>query len=137
VPLIAHVTAGPQHESTCVEPLLGAFQIPQPVGRPRSRPESLAGDKAYSVQRIRQYLRERGIRPVIPHRENERASHDGRVPFDRDTYRRRGVIEQCVGWLKECRRIGTRFDKLAVNFLGMVTLAMIGRCLRILFSDTT
>lgn len=106
------------------------------MGRPRSRPESLAGDKAYSVRRVRQYLRERGIRPVIPHRENERAVRDGRVRFDSVAYRRRCVIEQCVGWLKECRRIGTRFDKLAVNFQGMVTLAMIGRYLKILFSDT-
>jgi transposase len=46
------------------------------------------------------------------------------------------VIERCIGWLKECRRIGTRFEKLAVNFLAMVKLAMIGRCLRIALSDS-
>ncbi|MCH8252944.1 MAG: transposase, partial [Planctomycetes bacterium] len=39
------------------------------------------------------------------------------------------------GWLKESRRIGTRFEKLAVNFHGMLQLAMIRRYLRILFSD--
>jgi transposase len=134
-PLIAQLTPGQQHESTYVESLLDAFQIPQSLGRPRSRPEQLAGDKAYSIPRIRQFLRDRGIRAVIPHKENERASRDGRVRFDKVAYRQRCVIEQCVGWLKECRRIGTRFDKLAVNFHGMVTLAMIGRYLKLLFSD--
>ena len=51
------------------------------------------------------------------------------------TYRGRCVAEQCVGWLKEFRRIGTRFEKLAVNFHGMLQLAMICRYFRLLFSD--
>lgn len=137
IPLSAHVTAGQQHESTCVEPLLEAIAVPQPLGRPRCRPAALAGDKAYSVARIRAWLRERRIRPVIPHKENERARTDGRVRFDKKAYRRRCVIEQCVGWLKECRRIGTRYDKLAVTFQAMLSLAMIERYLKILFSDRT
>jgi len=72
---------------------------------------------------------------VIPHKDNEAARYDGRVKFDREAYRRRAVVEQCVGWMKECRRIGTRFEKLAVNFHGMLQLAMIGRYLKLLFSD--
>jgi len=110
-------------------------RIPQPSGRPRNRPAQLAGDKAYSVSHLRQWLRSRRIRPVIPHKENERAFRDGRTYFDKAAYKGRCVIEQCMGWLKECRRIGTRFDKLAVNFHGMVSLAMIGRYLKLLFSD--
>jgi hypothetical protein len=35
------------------------------------------------------------------------------------------VVEQCVGWLKECRAVGTRLDKLAVNCTATVKLAMI------------
>jgi transposase len=115
--------------------LLDAVSIAQPLGRPRCRPGSLAGDKAYSINRIRKWLRARRIRPVIPHKENEHARNDGRVKFDRAAYRRRCVIEQCVGWLKEARRIGTRFEKLAVNFHAMVALAMLDRYLKILFSD--
>ena len=42
------------------------------------------------------------------------------------------VLEQCVGWLKECRRVGTRFDKLAGSFLSFVKMAIIQRYLRIL-----
>lgn len=95
----------------------------------------MAGGKAYSVPRVRDWLKAWGIEPVIPHKNNEHARHDPAVLFDRRTYRRRAVVEQCVGWLKECRRIGTRFEKLAVNFHGMLQLAMIGRYLKLLFSD--
>ena len=45
------------------------------------------------------------------------------------------MVEQCVGWLKEFRRIGTRYEKLAVNFLGMIRLAIIARYLRLLDSS--
>ena len=106
--------------------------VPQPIGRPRKRPRRLAADKAYRGRRIRDWLRDRGIGRVIPSAENERARHDGRVKFDKLAYRRRAIIENCVGWLKECRRIATRFEKLAVNYLGMLKLAMIERYLRLL-----
>jgi transposase len=99
----------------------------------RHKPRKLAADKGYSVQRIRDWLMERKIKPVIPHKDNEKARHDPTVTFDREAYRGRCVVEQCVGWLKEFRRIGTRFEKLAVNFHGMLQLAMIRRYLRLLF----
>jgi transposase len=96
----------------------------------------VAGDKGYSFPWIRRWLRGRAIGAVIPQRSNEVARHRGRpLAFDREAYRRRSIIECCVGWLKECRRIGTRFEKLAVNFLAMAKLAIIERILGILFSD--
>ncbi len=123
------------HESTQVELVMNGIAIPQRLGRPRTRPKRLAADKGYSVQRVRDWLRARGIKTIIPHKSNERACCDGRVKFDRPAYRQRAVVEQCVGWMKESRRIGTRFEKLAVNFHGMLQLAMIRRYLKILFSD--
>jgi transposase len=114
---------------------MDSIAIPQHVGRPRKRPTRLAGDKGYSCLRVREWLRGHGIRPLIPHKENEHARHDGRVKFDKEGYKRRSIIEQTIGWLKECRRIGTRFEKLAINFLAMMKLAIIQRCLRIAFSD--
>jgi transposase len=129
------VTAGQVHDSTRVESVLDQVAIPQPVGRPRQRPTRVAGDKGYSSPRVRDWLRQHGILPLIPHRDNERARYDGRVKFDKQGYKRRSIIEQTIGWLKECRRIGTRFEKLAINFLAMMQLAMIQRCLRIVFSD--
>ena len=87
------------------------------------------------MKRIREWLSAHKIIPVIPHKENELARHDPAVWFDRVAYRGRCVAEQCVGWLKEFRRVGTRFEKLAVHFHGMLQLAMIRRYLRLLFSD--
>jgi transposase len=132
LPLTVEVTAGQRHESTQVEPALDGIAIPQRIGRPRKRPRRVAGDKGYSYPRVRDWLRAHGIRPVIPHRSNQSS---GRRNFDKDAYRRRSVIEQCVGWLKECRRIGTRFEKLAINFLAMLKLAIIERCLKLVFSN--
>lgn len=131
IPLSATVTAGERHESTQLEAVLGRIRLRRPgSGRPRTRPRVLAGDKGYSYPRIRRYLRRRGIRPVIPTRKNQRPH----PAFDKGTYRRRNIVERVVGWLKESRRLGTRYEKLAVNFLAMVKLAMLQRCLRVLHS---
>ncbi len=110
------------------------MKIRQSVGAPRTRPGSVAGDKGFSYARIRSWLRRHAIQAVIPYRADQHPE-DGRHRFDKKTYRKRCTIEQCNGWLKECRRLGTRFEKLAVNFLAMIHLAFIERYLRILFSD--
>jgi transposase len=130
------VTAGQTHESTRLESVVGRYiGRRRRAGRRRLRPARLAADKGYSVRRIRGWLRERGIEPVIPYKDNQPERHDPCIWFDRAAYRGRAVVEQCVGWLKENRRIGTRYEKLAVNFLAMIQLAMVKRYLRILFSD--
>jgi len=59
------------------------------------------------------------------------------VTYNRDHYRRRSTIEQCVGWLKECRAAATRYEKLALNYLGLVKLAFIERYLRLLTRTIT
>lgn len=128
-------SAGQAHESKFFEETMNAVRIRRSNGRTKQRPACVAGDKAYSVRRIRQWLRARSIGAVIPQRTDQRRLHRGRpLKFDRKAYRRRNVIERCVGWLKECRRIVTRFEKLALNFLGMVKLAFIQRYLRLLDS---
>ena len=96
------------------------------IGR-RRRPRAVAGDKGYSYRPVRQWLAERGIKAVIPTRSNQR-----RLTLDRALYRRRNVVERCIGWLKGCRRVATRYEKLAAHFLAIVKLAMIQRCLRLL-----
>lgn len=122
------------HESTRLESVVATF-IASRKHRRRRKPRKLAGDKGYSSKSVRDYLTSLRIEPVIPHKDNEHARHDPSVKFDKQTYRQRHVVEQCVGWLKEYRRIGTRFEKLAVNFHGMLLLAMIRRYLKLLFSD--
>jgi len=131
VPLSAVLTAGQAHESKEFERLVGGVRLRGRRGRPRCRPVKLAGDKGYSYPRIRKWLARHGIGAVIPRRKDQRPD-DGRVRFDAETYKRRSVVEQCVGWLKECRAVATRFDKLAVNYLATVKLAMIQRYLRML-----
>ena len=124
------LTGGQAHESTRCEPLVQALLDAWPDVLPRW----LAGDKAYSAARIRAWLAERWIDPVIARRKDERQPGD-EDQFDRATYRRRNVVERCIGWLKECRAVATRYDKLAVNFLGTVRLAIILRYLRLLDSS--
>ena len=63
----------------------------------------------------------------------KRRRRGGRPPtFCGATYRRRNVVECLVGWLKEHRRIATRFEKLARNFLTMVKLSFVRRYFRLL-----
>lgn len=124
------VTAGQTHESTQFESLLDAIQIHR-----RRRPNAVAGDKAYDIPRIRSWCQRRGLRAVIPEKRKPhgRPRKSGRPPkLDRNKYRRRNTVERCIGWLKHCRRVATRFEKLAVHFLGMIQLAIIQRYLRLL-----
>jgi len=132
VPLAVTLTPGEKSECQQVSPVLAEVRLPHAgPGRPRTRPAALAGDKGYSFRTVRRYLRARGIRAVIPTRSDQRAISQ----FDRARYRERNIIERVVGWLKESRRLATRYEKLAVNFLAMVKLAMIQRCFRILSSN--
>jgi transposase len=80
---------------------------------------------------MRRWLARRGVEAVIPQRSDQ-IEREGELGLDRRTYRRRSVVERCLGWIKECRRVGTRFDKLAGSFLSFVKLAIIQRHLRIL-----
>jgi len=133
VPLDACLTPGQTHESTQVETVMEQVAIERASGRIRRRPRRLAADRAYDAQRIRHFLRARGITPVIPPKRRTGKRKRGRpVSYDTVQYRRRSTIEQCVGWLKECRAIATRYEKLALNYLGLVKLAFIERYLRLL-----
>ena len=66
------------------------------------------------------------IEAVIPYKTNEKGR---RKKFNRKGYRRRNIIERCVSSLKWFRRVATRYEKLAIHYLGMVTLAIIFRLL--------
>jgi transposase len=96
-----------------------AVRLPRRRGRPRTRPKRLLGDRAYSTPAIRGHCRRRRIEAVIPQRADEkRRRKRGRpLAFDPAAYRKRNAAERCVGWLKGCRGVGTRSEKLAVNFL--------------------
>ena len=138
-PLAAAVTPGQTHESKALRAAMAAARR-RPDGTRRqgaALPQAVAGDRAYSCAWIRTWLRKRGIERVIPQRSDQVGRRGGHRRFDPAKYRRRHVIEQCVGWLKELRRIGTRYEKLAVNYLAMVGLGFVVRYLRLLCPQRT
>ncbi len=119
-------------------PVLDAIHVPRlGPGRPRTRPDSVLADKAYSSRAIRAQLRRRGIRAVIPeprdqqgHRKR-RGSRGGRpVTDDIDAYRGRNVVERSFNALKHWRGLPTRYDKLALTYRGGAVLAAILAWLR-------
>jgi transposase len=124
------VSEGQRHESTQLEATLDKVRVPGKRGRPRKRPKRLVADKGYSYPRCRKALRRRKIRHVIPERKDQKeqrkqkGSQGGRPPkFDRALYRERNWVERCVNRLKQWRRIATRYEKRAQNYLALLTIA--------------
>jgi len=125
-PITVEITPGQQHETTMLEPLLDSVSIGGKRGRPRKRFETVAGDKAYDSAAAREAIRTRGSEPLIPHRKLQDGKYPARAAgFDRNQYKRRNVVERLIGRLKECRRIATRYDKLADSFRAFVLLGFI------------
>jgi transposase len=81
--------------------------------------EALIADKGYDGDEFRADLVKRGARPVIPNKSNRTRLHR----FSKRAYKGRNVIERCFCRLKDFRRIATRYDKLARNFLAAIHLA--------------
>jgi transposase len=79
----------------------------------------LLGDKGYDADSLRRSLRDAGTTPVIPGRCNRKRA----VRYDKQRYRGRHLIENAFCRLKDFRRVATRYDKLAANFLSAVALA--------------
>jgi transposase len=121
-PITAVLTSGERHEQVALEALLDQGAIRHPGrGRSRLRPRRTAGDKSYSSPTARGRLRRRHIRAVIPSKSNQRRQPN----FDRTAYRRRNRVERLINRLKQFRRIATRYEKRATNYLAMVHISML------------
>ena len=131
LPLHFHLTAGQTHESSVLDELLVAADdsLRDDDGERIAWPFALGGDKGYRADWIDEYLIELGICPVIPSKKNEDRTARP-VEFDKTAYRRRNIVERLIGWLKESRRIFSRYEKTAKNFGGMITLAFIRQYLQ-------
>lgn len=131
-PLHFELSAGQVHDSSMLDEVLAGADkaLLDEHGEPLAWPVKLAGDKGYRAAWIDTYLLDLGVTPVIPSKANE--DRNGRpVTFNKAAYRRRSIVECLIGWLKESRRIMTRFEKTAINFAGMIKLAFIHRYLRL------
>lgn len=102
------------------------------LGRPRTRPDFVLADRAYSSRAIRRHLRRRGIRAVIPQPSDQvghrlrRGRAGGRPPgFDAEAYKQRNTVERCINRLKQWRGLAMRTDKLAIAYEGALHLAAI------------
>jgi transposase len=130
-PLHFVLTPGQSHEARALIDVLEGIDVVDHEDEPMAYPVQLAGDKGYRAAWIDEYLQDLGIEPVIPSKANEDPAARA-VVFDREAYRDRNIVERLVGWLKESRRILTRFEKTAKNYAGMLKMAFIHRYLRLM-----
>ncbi|MFD5762875.1 IS5 family transposase [Streptomyces sp. NPDC127044] len=132
-PLAFIITPGQWGDAPQMIPVLEQIRVPRPGGgHPRTRPDQLGGDKAYSSRRNRHYLRRRQINHHLPplrhtrHNRRRRGRLGCRQPgVDREIYRRRNEVERTINRLKAFRAVATRYDKRAYVFHGTVTVAAI------------
>jgi transposase len=131
---VARLTSPGQHgDSPRFVPLMKAIRIQRRgLGRPRTRPGRAMADKAYSSRANRGYLRGRGIKAVIPVKEDQKAnrrkrgSAGGRPPaFDPGHYKQRNTVERCFNKLKGLRAVATRYDKRERIYQGTIDVASI------------
>ena len=108
-PLVLVLTPGNTHDckvaQACIEALPPSTE--------------LVADKGYDSRPLREWLEARGTAPVIPPRRYRKVQY----PYDRAVYRQRNIVERMFCRLKDFRRIATRYDRLATNFLAAVYIA--------------
>ncbi len=119
VPLAVTIDSASPHESKLVtETLAGSF-LDELCGK-------LIDGKAHDSDPLDRHLdKEYGIEMIAPNRENRGKTQDGR-PLRR--YKKRWVVERLFAWLQWFRRLVTRYEFHAKNFLGMVRLG----CMKIM-----
>jgi transposase len=109
------LTAGQKGDSPQAEPLIEGLPA-----------EVVMADAAYDSDHLRQAIADKGAIAVIPNNPSRAKKH----PLDKHLYAQRHLVECCFSKLKHFRRVATRFEKTAQNYLAVVILAAIVLCLR-------
>jgi len=110
LPLSVHLSPGQEADGTHAEALLGDH-----------RPEAVLGDKGYDTDKRAAAIRARGAEVVIPPKKNRVDPRE----YDEVVSKERNKVECWINRLKQFRRVATRYEKTARNFLGMVLFASI------------
>ena len=111
LPLRLALSAGQDHDSLLAGDMLTELRYNG----------MLLADRAYDSDAIRELVRERGAWANIPPKRNRKNP----ICFSPHLYRDRNHVERFFNRIKHCRRIATRYDKLAANFLAFIKLAAI------------
>ncbi|MER5974568.1 IS5 family transposase [Streptomyces sp. NPDC002055] len=137
-PLAFVITPGQWGDAPQLIEVLDRIRVARAGGRhPRTRPDHLCADRAYSSRRIRRYLRRRQIKHAIPEPTNQlanrqrRGSAGGRpTGFDKEIYRRRNEAERTMNAIKGFRAVATRYEERAYVFHGSVLVTALRLWLR-------
>lgn len=121
LPLAERLTPGQRNESTQAVALVETGFAGLGEGK---RFDAVSGDQAFDTEELREAVEKLGAEAVVPRRKRRDGTiKPGRPPLNKKAYKRRNVVERLIGRAKECRRVATRYDKLAKSFLAFVHLA--------------
>ena len=132
-PLGFITTVGQRHDAVAFELTLAQVKVARAgPGRPRTRPDAVLADKAYSSHAIRAHLSKRNITAIIAIKDDQivarqrKGSRGGRPPaFDKVRYRDRNTVERAVNKLRGHRAVATRYDKRDYIYRGTLTVATV------------
>jgi transposase len=121
LPIAVWIARGERHETKLVHDTLAARFV-------EAFPKKLVGDRAYDSDQLDAELRDYGVEVIAPHNSARKSkTQDGRTLR---RYRRRWHIERLFAWMMRFRRLVTRYERRATNFLGFTKLACIAILLR-------
>jgi len=130
LPIGLHVYSAQPHESPLADATLATVRVPQPRGRPSTRPEELVTDRAYDSHAFRQRLRQRGMKPTIPTvaRRQQQKPKRGRPIKLGPSYRQRWKVERGFGWMDTCRRLVVRYERAVEHYHAFRPVSIILWC---------
>lgn len=127
LPIGLHLDSAQPHEITLADQTLQTIRVPQPRGRPRTRPKALAADKAYDSRAFRTRLRTRGIKTAIPtfERRKRKKPKRGRPIQAGPLYKSRWKVERAFAWMDNCRRLVVRWERSLHIYKAFCLVALI------------